>query len=112
MNGDVITISELTEDEITKLRFRKGFRRAKKEDLEDDTKYANVLLKLAPGVTQDNYAVLKDGIVAITGIQDVMLLVDFKTWATVRLPENHTQFVDVTVDVDLRDDTPRPPELE
>jgi hypothetical protein len=101
----IVTISDLTADEKTKLEFAKRLKAsATPQDLVDGTKYAVVLLKLAPAVTPADYATLKTDIIGVTGIQDATLLIDHETRASV--PANHVQVLDVRADVTLRDDTP------
>lgn len=104
----VSTINALTEDERVKLEFAKRVRAANLADLENDTKYAVVLLKLGESVVPGDYAALRAAIVGIAGIQDVDLLIDHQTRSTI--PVNHTQVIRITADVGLRDDTPEPPE--
>ena len=102
----VNTITEPTGDDLTKLVFAKRLRANSSMDLENDTKYALCVLKLAGAVTPADYPALKTNIIAVTGIQDVDLLIDHQTKATV--PENHTQVLSVAADIQLRDDTPAP----
>lgn len=98
------TISDLAADDLTKLEYAKRRKAHVSQDLDDDTKYAVVLLKLASAVTPADYPTLKSDIIAVTGVQDVTLLIDHETRATV--PANHTQVVSVRADITLRDDTP------
>lgn len=98
------TISDLTADELLKLEFAKRRKAAQSVDLADDTKYAIVLLTLNPAVTSGDYPTLKTDIEAVTGIQNVELLIDHQARASV--PANHTQVLGVRADVTLRDDTP------
>jgi len=100
----VTTITEPTGDDLTKLVFAKRLRANSSMDLANDTKYALCILQLAGAVTQEDYPTLKTQIIAITGIQDVDLLMDHQTKAAV--PENHTQVLSVAADIKLRDDTP------
>lgn len=102
----VITISDLSADDLTKLVFAKRLKRTANADLADGTKYAVVLMKLAGAVTPADYPTLKTNIEAVVGIQEVSLLIDHQTRASV--PENHTQVLSVTANVKLRDDTPKP----
>ena len=100
----VITITEPTGDTLTKLIFSKRLRASTSKDLENDTKYAVVLLKLAGAVVPGDYPALKTNIEAIAGIQEVSLLIDHQT--RVSVPEYHTQVMSMRADVNLRDDTP------
>ena len=64
-------------------------KRARQSDnllLDADQKFACVLIKLNPAVTQADYPVLKTNIENITGIQAINLLVDGKVPAS--LPED------------------------
>ncbi len=102
----VVTIPDVTGDDLTKLVFAKRLRAGASQDLEDDTKYAIVLLKLAGAVVPGDYPTLKTNIEAVTGIQEVSLLIDHQTRASV--PAGHTQVLWVMADINLRDDTPEP----
>lgn len=99
-----VTITEPTGDALTELVFAKRLRAHASADLEDGTKYALCLIKLASAVTQDDYPTLKTQITAITGIQDIDLLIDHQTKSSV--PADHTQVLHVMADIKLRDDTP------
>lgn len=99
----IVTISDLTADEQLKLEFAKTRRGHNTMDLEEDTKYALVVLKLAGAVTQGDYAQLKADMIGVTGIQDVDLLIDHQTKAAVLA--NHTQVLSARADIVLRDDT-------
>lgn len=75
-------------------------------DLKDGTLYALCVLELHGDVTPDDYAALGAAIKAITGIQDVTLVIDHKTQAVVQ--ENHTQVCRVRANIELDDRTPKP----
>ena len=100
----IVTITEPSADDITKLVFAKKLRANAQADLANDTKYAVCLLKLAGAVTPADYPTLKTNIIAVVGVQDVVLLFDHQTRATV--PPNHTQVLRCGADITLRDDTP------
>jgi len=102
----ILTITEPSADDITRLVYAKKLRASNQMDLENDTKYAVVVLKLANAVTPADYPALKTNIIAVTGVQDVDLLFDHQTRATV--PANHTQVLRCGADITLRDDTPIP----
>ena len=102
----IVTITEPDADAITKLVFAKKLRANAQTDLENDTKYAVVVLKLANAMTPADYPALKANIIAVAGVQDVDLLFDHQTRATV--PANHTQVLRCGADITLRDDTPIP----
>ena len=82
----VVTIpQDLTDLQKDDLVFEKKKRVGFQIDLDNDTKYAVVILKLAAGVSQPgDYAQLKTGIIAITGITDVDLVVDTHTKASIK----------------------------
>ena len=100
----VVTISDPTADELVDLAFQHKIRGHATQDLEDDTKYAIVLVKLAGAVEPSDYPTLKTNIEAVVGVQNVSLLIDHQTRASV--PENHVQVLRMRADVKLRDDTP------
>ena len=100
----VVTISDPTADEVVDLAFQHKIRANASQNLEDDTKYAVVLVRLAGAVVPGDYPALKTNLEAVTGVQEVSLLIDHQTRAIV--PENHVQVLRVHADVTLRDDTP------
>lgn len=102
----VKTTVDLTAAQLGDLEFRKALRENTTEDLEDNTRYAVVLLKLHPTVTPDDYPTLKAAMIDVPGIQDVTLLFDRQTKAT--MPANHVQTLHLMVDYQKRDDTPKP----
>ena len=102
----VETITALSADELLKLEFQKRLKQNITADLADGTKYAVCLVKLAGAVTPGDYLTLKADIEAVTGVQEVSLLIDHQTKAAV--PADHTQVLSVRADIDLRDDTPGP----
>ena len=99
----IVTISDLTPEQIVQLEFRQR-RGNNRVDLEDSTKYAVVLLKLAGAVTPGDYPTLKTNIEAVTGVQEVTLLIDHETRASVLA--DHTQVLRVMGEVSLRHDPP------
>ena len=102
-SGLTITTTNLTADAAEKLAFTKK-RASGSVDLEDDTKYAVCILKLAGAVTPADYATLKSNIEDVAGVQTISLLVDHQTEDAVQA--NHTQVLRVRADITLRDDTP------
>ncbi len=97
------TIIGMTPEELEKAEFR-GRRKVECADLEGDTKYAMVLLKLNPAVTPADYADLRTSIIGITGVQDVTLLIDHQTKATVQA--DHKQVLEASAKLKLLPDTP------
>lgn len=71
----VQTLENPTVDEQQKL-VRNRTRRGNSVPISTSQKFAVVLLKLAPAVTQADYPALVTAIKAIPGIQDISLLVD------------------------------------
>lgn len=70
------TITIPDADEQLQIAVNKRARASGNLLLDEDQKFACVLLRLAPAVTQDDYAVLRADIQAIPGIQGASLLVD------------------------------------
>ena len=103
-----ITITEPTADELVNLAFQHKLRASASADLENDTKYAVCLLKLHSAMTPGDYPALKTAIEGVTGVQNISLLIDHQTRASV--PEYHVQVLRMRADVTLRDDTPVEPE--
>lgn len=90
-------------DEQQKLVYNRKVRVSNQVELPLDKKLAVVVLQLAPAVERSDYPELKTAIEAIAGIQDVELLVDGKTPASI--PENTILWL--ATDVQLRiDDNP------
>ena len=79
----MVTLTEPSAEERLLDMYRGDMRAVAHEELLPDTKYAAVLLKLAPGVTQGDYPALAAAITGITGIQGVTLLIDHQTRADV-----------------------------
>jgi len=104
----IITISEPTAEDITKLVFAKRKRGNNTQDLLDDTKYAIVLLRLHDTVTPGDYPALGAAVTAVPGIQGLNLLFDHQTRPAAEIPANHTQVLHARADITLRDDTPEP----
>ena len=52
-------------------------------DLETDTKYAICLLKLNSAVVPGDYPNLKSAIEGVTGVQEITLIIDHQTRATI-----------------------------
>ncbi len=86
----------------------KAMRASKAIELDADTKYAVVLLKLAPGVAQpDDYPALGAAIRAVQGIAGIELLVDGET---TDVAEDERLLL--VTDVHLRRETVEPVEPE
>ena len=102
----IIKSKKGTDAEKIELGFSKSKKASNSIDLENDTKYALVVLKLAAGVKQPgDYAQLKTAIVAITGITDVELVIDTHTIAAASVPANRTQVAEIRFNIKLRNDT-------
>jgi hypothetical protein len=74
--AETITIPD-ADTQLT-LAINKRARKSGSQVLEADQKFACVILKFAPAVTQEDYPVLKTALEAVAGIQEVALLVDGK----------------------------------
>ncbi len=99
------TLSEPTADEQLLDIYNRGMRIADRIVLETDQKYALCLLKLASAVQSTDYPALKAAIEAITGIQEISLVVDHQTRST--LPTD-TQLVAI-LELNLRIESSVPP---
>ncbi len=100
-----VTIPDFTPDQL----LRKGFgnlmaRTAPAVDLDLDQLYAVVLVKLNASVTPADYPALKTAIEAVVGVQEIDLLVDRKTRAT--LPPDTKLTANVTVRLNIVDVPP------
>lgn len=81
------TITIPDSDEQLQIAVNKRARASGNLLLNADQKFACVLLKLAPAVTQGDYPALKTAIEAVTGIQEISLLVDGRV--PVSIPVDH-----------------------
>lgn len=68
--------------------------------LDENQKFACVLLKLAPSVVQSDYPALKAAIGAITGIQDVGLLVDGQVSASIPIDTQLRLYVEAAMRIE------------
>ena len=82
------TIVEMSEDDLVRLAYERRMKRSVIKLLETDTKYAVCLVKLHSAVTPADYPTLGFEIKQVTGIQDVDLLIDFQTRATLPVPSD------------------------
>lgn len=99
----VQTLTVPSADEQQKLVYNRKVRKGNSVELPLDKKLACVILQLSPAVTQDDYPALATAIKAIAGIQEVDLLVDGQTPASI---PTGTKLV-LVADVQLRiDDLP------
>lgn len=100
------TLTVPTVNEQQKLVYNRKVRKGNSVELPLGEKLACVVLQLAPAVTQADYPALATAIKAITGIQDVNLLVDGQT--PVSIPVD-TKLM-LVADIQLRiDDLPEGP---
>jgi hypothetical protein len=100
------TLSEPTADEQVERIYNRGMARAKRiENLNLDERYALCLMRLHDTVTPGDYPTLKTSIEAVTGVQEIQLIIDTVTRAT--LPAGKR--LDAIVEVNLRiEDIPEP----
>lgn len=96
----VKTLTVPSADEQQKLVYNRKVRQGNSVELPLDKKLACVVLRLSPVVTQADYPTLAAAITDIAGIQDVDLLVDGQTPASI--PDG-TKLV-LVADVQLRID--------
>lgn len=98
------TIAEPSSDAVQKMVYNKAMRRSNRIVMPADQKLAVVILALASAVTQADYPALKTAIETVSGIQQVNLLIDGKTPASI--PEDTE--LRVCVDAQIRiDDLPQ-----
>lgn len=95
----VRTLTMPSADEQQKL-VRNRTRISNNEPIGLSQKFAVVLLKLAPAVTQADYPALKAAVEDIPGIQNVALLVDGLTDTTLPLNSEFKLVSDVQVRID------------
>jgi len=77
------TLLEPTADQQIERIYNTGMAVSEQKVLEADTKYALCLLKLHSSVTPDQYPALKAAIEAVSGVQEISLVIDHQTRATV-----------------------------
>ena len=106
----VVTISEPSADQQQKNLYNSSrMQRSNYAEIATEQKVAVVVLKLAPGVDQPgDYAALKTAVEAITGIQNVELMVDGQAPATI--PADHHMRLYVTVHPRIHADPEPEPE--
>lgn len=92
----VQTLTMPDADDQQKL-IRNRTKKGNHEPISVSQKFAVVLLKLAPAVTQSDYPALKVAVEAVPGIQNVSLLVDGVTDATLAANREMILFADVQV---------------
>lgn len=77
------TLAEPTSDQQLVDVYNRGMRTAERITLDTDQLYAICLLKLNNAVQPSDYLALKTAIEAITGIQNISLIIDHRTRATI-----------------------------
>ena len=77
------TLTEPTADQTVVNTYNRGMVAVDKKDLDTDQLYALCLLKLNNSVVPGDYPALKAAIEAITGVQEIQLVIDHHTRATV-----------------------------
>ena len=87
------TLAEPSSDSQLIDMYNRGMRTASKVVLNTDQLYAVCLLRLNNAVQPSDYAALKTAIEAVTGVQEIQLLIDHHTRATV---PTDTQLIAVT----------------
>ena len=92
------TLAEPTTDEQIIKMYNSGMVRAKTLDLATDQLYALCLIKLNNSVVPGDYPALKAAIEAITGVQEISLVIDHHTRAT--LPADRE--LKAVVEINLR----------
>jgi len=98
MSENPNTIAQPTADELRKNWQNRRARGSKTVDIATDQKYAVVLLLLNPAVSQPgDYATLGANIKAITGIQDVKLMVDGHTVSSVPTEDKLVAMVNTAI---------------
>lgn len=97
----VDTIIELTDDEKLRLAYDKRMHVVKNIVLDADQLYALSLLTLNNAVEPSDYPALKASIEGITGVQNIALLVDHHTLAS--LPTDTELRATISIDLDIVD---------
>lgn len=92
------TLTEPSTDDQIIDTYNRGMRTAERIVLDTDQLYAVCLLRLNNAVTPANYPALKTAIEAVTGVQNISLIIDHRTRATI--PAN-TQLMAI-VEANLR----------
>lgn len=94
-----ITIPEA--DERLQIACNKRARASGSLLLDASQKFACVLVKLAPAVTQADYPALKAAIEAVAGVQEISLLVDGQSLASI--PADHRVRLHLTAQMRIED---------
>jgi hypothetical protein len=95
-----VTLEEPTADQTIVNTYNKGMARSAQEVLEADTRYALCLLKLHSSVTPGDYATLKAAIEGVTGVQNISLVVDHVTRASVPAGKELKAVVEINLRLD------------
>lgn len=82
----ITNLTDMTDEQKLRMAYRRAMKGTKVEVLKPETRYAVVLLELHSAVTEGDYGTLGTDIQAVTGVQDIQLLFDRVTPATVDLP--------------------------
>lgn len=94
------TLSEPTADEQLLDIYNRGMRISDRIVLETDQKYALCLIKLAAAVTPGDYPALKAAIEAVTGVQEINLVVDHQTRATLPTDTQLVAFLELNLRIE------------
>jgi hypothetical protein len=97
-------VQEISEESVEKLKRRRHATRHRQNevDVENDTRYAVVLLRVAKAVdTKAEYSTLQDRITAIAGVQAASVLIVGTTPAAADLPAETTQELRVRANLNL-----------
>ncbi len=89
--------------------YGKNLKMFKPADLQPEAIELFCKIRLAPTVKSSDLEKLKADIENVLGVEDIVLLVDYVAEAVVDLPENHTEYAMVEVNIRLRDNTPVEP---
>jgi hypothetical protein len=97
----VNTITELTDDQKLRLAYDKRMRVHQQVELTVDQLYAMALITLNNSVVPGDYPTLKTAVEAVAGVQNVNLLFDHHTLAS--LPADTKLVVNVSIDLNIQD---------
>ncbi len=104
---NIKTILLATAEQLCRLARVGGLRaNSDRVDLIPEAKYAVCLLRLHDTVTPGDYSTIGTDIKAVTGVQDIDLLVDYQAASAAELEEYEVEVASVRADIRLRDDTP------
>jgi len=95
------TIIDLTAEQALRLAYDKRMRMHKRVELTVDQLYALTLLTLNNAVQPTDYPTLGTAIEAVTGVQNINLLVDHHTLAS--LPADTKLVADISIDLNIVD---------